>query len=296
MQTISIITEKMVFGGDCIAKLSGKTVFVPYTLPQEELSVEITEDTKDYCRAEIKEVLTPSPHRMSPICPLYKICGGCNMQHIDPLYQIELKKDVFASSFKREGIDIAPKDIKTITSKATGYRARFQFHDGGLMGKKSNNVISLDYCPCATEEINKWLKETPQKERPKGRVHVFASNKITSIPKGYDKIVVSNAIPEAKKVESDIKNKKKAKKRFEGAIYDIENTCTVELCKTPITFNVNGFFQSNLDMLEKTIPLIVDNISGMHVLDMYAGVGTFSTFLSKKFNAIMFWANRRGLG
>ena len=50
-----------------------------------------------------------------------------------------------------------------------------------------------------------------------------------------------------------------------------------------ITFDVKGFFQSNVGMLEKTIEIIKKDFGGQHLLDMYAGVGTFSTFLSDNF-------------
>ena len=50
-----------------------------------------------------------------------------------------------------------------------------------------------------------------------------------------------------------------------------------------ITFDVKGFFQSNVTMLEKTIEIIKKDFGGQHLLDMYAGVGTFSTFLSDNF-------------
>ena len=36
--TITITAEKMVFGGDCIGKFNGKTVFVPYAIPGEKIS------------------------------------------------------------------------------------------------------------------------------------------------------------------------------------------------------------------------------------------------------------------
>ena len=56
---------------------------------------------------------------------------------------------------------------------------------------KTNEIIQIDQCPCATEEVNKYLKEIPFKDRPKGRIHIFGSKNIASIPDGFDKIVVA---------------------------------------------------------------------------------------------------------
>ena len=77
----------MVFGGDCIGKINGKTVFVPFSLPGEKLDVKIVYSKRDYDVAEIIEVIEPSPHRVKPKCSLYGVCGGCNMMHIDEDYQ-----------------------------------------------------------------------------------------------------------------------------------------------------------------------------------------------------------------
>jgi 23S rRNA (uracil1939-C5)-methyltransferase len=46
---------------------------------------------------------------------------------------------------------------------------------------------------------------------------------------------------------------------------------------------VQGFFQSNLEVLEKSIEVLSQNLSGKNLLDMYAGCGTFSVFLSDFF-------------
>ena len=60
----------------------------------------------------------------------------------------------------------------------------------------------------------------------------------------------------------------------------------MELCGKKITFDVQGFFQSNLEVLEKAIPLVTEGLSGSHVVDMYSGAGTFSTFLADSFTHV----------
>ena len=51
-------------------------------------------------------------------------------------------------------------------------------------------------------------------------------------------------------------------------------------------FDVQGFFQSNLQVLEKAITLAVADLSGKNALDMYSGCGTFSVFLAEKFEKV----------
>ena len=106
-----VTIEKMVAGGDCMTKIQGKNVFVPYAIPGEKVSVDITKSFRDYDLAEIREIIEPSAHRAKPFCPLYGKCGGCNMQHIDFDYQIELRKGILRDSFVREGLKVPEIEV-----------------------------------------------------------------------------------------------------------------------------------------------------------------------------------------
>ena len=92
MNLSSVIAEKMVFGGSCLAKIDNKNVFIPFAVPGEKLEIEITKSYRDYDEAKIVNILEASPKRVQPACPLYQKCGGCNLMHIDYEYQTELKK------------------------------------------------------------------------------------------------------------------------------------------------------------------------------------------------------------
>ena len=283
---MEVIAGKMVFGGDCIAENSEKKIFIPYTIPGEKVEIEIEKDFKDYSVAKNLNIIEKSRYRTVPFCPYYGKCGGCNLQHIEPEFQRQLRVQTLKDAFFREGIEVPQIQIVSGTDK--GYRARFQLHDGGLMGKRSNEIIPNDQCPCATEEVNKYLKEIPFTERPKGRIHIFGSKNIASIPDGFDKIVVAE---QSEKKQIPIKNngkkQKKAKARYEGTFSESRSACTVKILDKSITFDALGFFQSNLEVLEKSIPLITGGISGKNVLDMYSGAGTFSVFLADSFENIV---------
>ena len=75
-QTLRV--EKIVADGKSIGHLNGKTVFVQNALPDELVSLENIIHKKDYIIADIKDIVESSPDRITPACPLYKICGGCN--------------------------------------------------------------------------------------------------------------------------------------------------------------------------------------------------------------------------
>ncbi len=285
MLTHTIITEKMTFGGDCIAKIDKKTVFIPYAIPGEKFKIQITEEKRDYCRAKIVEILEKSPHRVEPICPLYEKCGGCNLMHIDYEEQKNLKKQILKDLFLYN--KITPPEIEVISGEPFGYRNRFQLTNGSLSEKKSNNLISVENCPIAVKEINDYLKETPVNKRPKNRCHIFAGKELIENPLTNKKIYIAEQ-EEIKNQSIKIKNKniKQIKKRYSGTMISNENTATVNILGKNISFDVRGFFQSNLSVLEKTINEVTKFLSGENVLDMYSGCGTFSVFLKDKFEKV----------
>ncbi len=284
-----VTVQKMVSGGDCLAQVNGKNVFIPFALPGEELEIEVTKSFRDYDLAKIVRIITPSPHRVQPFCPLYGTCGGCNMQHINSEYQKELRKSILKECFEREGIENLPQ-IEVISGSDKNYRSRIQLTDGGFNKKESNEIVNLENCPIVTKELNEYLKTTPQKERPRGRIHIFGDGRISS----DSKVIIAE---ERERTSREIKiqgasSKKKEKLRlqqnrhFAGTTLNQNNRCEVEILGKKIAFDVQGFFQSNLEVLEKTISEVTRNMGGRNVLDMYSGCGTFSVFLADLFDKV----------
>ncbi|MBQ0052438.1 MAG: 23S rRNA (uracil(1939)-C(5))-methyltransferase RlmD [Treponema sp.] len=309
MSTYTIIAEKMVAGGDCLAKINGKNVFIPYAIPGEKLEVEITKSFRDYDTAKIIKILEPSSHRVEPFCPLYGKCGGCNLQHIDSDYQKELRKEILRDCFEREGIPCP--EIQVVSGSDKAYRGRIQLTDGGFNEKESNSIVQLTNCPIATAEINNYLAETDQKFRPKGRVHIFGDERVQTASlvskkqnknENYSKVIIAE---ETQRTSRDIKLQGKASQKrkqrlhlqkntyFAGTTLNQNNKCTINLAGKKIDFDVQGFFQSNLEVLEKTIAEVMRNMGGKNVLDMYSGCGTFSVFLADIFEKVFLVEHNR---
>ncbi len=284
MEIKTVKTEKTVFGGNTIAKVDSKTVFIPYSMPGETLSVNIVQHKNDYDNAEILEILEPSPHRVTPACKYYGNCGGCNMMHISTDFQRQIRKEMLCDAFGKYKIDIKDK-IEVVTGPDFNYRSRFQFIDGGLSQKSTNNVIKIDECLCAEKPVNDFLKNTQFENRPKGRAHYFGSEKLCTDEKLKIEIPVPKA--EGPKIKSNKKIKLKEKHYFSGTILSEENTATVNLNGKTLSFDVRGFFQSNLYVFEKVLNLITQSLpGGENILDMYSGCGSISVFLADKYKNV----------
>ncbi len=282
----------MTFGGKTIGKIDGKNVFIPYTLPGETLEINIIESKKDYDNAEIVNIIEPSKYRVEPACKYYGKCGGCNMMHIAPEYQRELRKEMLVDIYNQNGIDISDKtDI--VYGPETNYRARFQLNDGGLSERNSNIIVPVENCLCAEKPVNEYLENTDFNARPKGRIHLFGS----SYAENQLKISYSEAEPK-KSVQPKMKGGKKLKIKenhyFAGTVLSPENTISVKINKKTLSFDVRGFFQSNLFVFEKVTQLILDNLpGGENILDMYSGCGSISTFLTEKYNNVVLVEHNR---
>lgn len=297
MEELIVTPEKIVSGGDCLAKVGGKNVFIPFAIPGEKIKIQIEKEFRDYDTAKIVSVIEPSPDRVMPFCPLYGTCGGCNMQHINIEAQIKYRAGILKACFERE--NIACPEIKIISGREKNYRSRIQLTDGGFCKKKSNEIVGVNFCPVATDSINGYLESTENGGRPSGRVHIFGDSRVIQSENCvFPGVIAADETKtdfwKTKKIGKSKKRlKNKVRQRFAGTVENAANACSVMISGKKIEFNVKGFFQSNIDVLEKTIGEITKNTGGENALDMYCGSGTFSVFLSDFFkNVYMVEHNR----
>lgn len=69
------------YGGYTIAR-DEKVIFIRGAIPGEVVEVEISEKKRDYAVAQARAVIEPSEYRVDPQCPVFGICGGCQLQFI----------------------------------------------------------------------------------------------------------------------------------------------------------------------------------------------------------------------
>ncbi|MDD5929077.1 MAG: RsmD family RNA methyltransferase [Spirochaetales bacterium] len=298
---MTIITDKIVFGGKSFAKINGKSVFIPYAIPGEQLEIEIVKSKNDWDEAKIIKILKPSPSRITPPCKYYEECGGCNMMHIESSMQKKLRMEMLYEVFLQNKIELGKDgnggNIEIAEGNDFNYRCRFQLNNGGLCKRESNETIQIDECLCAEKAVNDYLKSTAFTERPKGRIHIFGSERIIS----EKKVIIEEQKEEFSNKTSQriIGNKKKklnlkSNNYFAGTVQNETNCVTLRLGDKDLSFDARGFFQSNLNVFEKVINLIIENLhSGETVLDMYSGCGSISVFLAKKFNKVLLVEHNR---
>src|SRR5215470_12721074 len=91
---MQLTIEKLVYGGDGLARTDQGVVFVPRTAAGDVVEVEIVEKKKDYSIAKVTKILEASTDRQEPYCPNYETEGCCHWQHIRYAKQIQYKEAV----------------------------------------------------------------------------------------------------------------------------------------------------------------------------------------------------------
>ncbi len=85
--------ESLNSDGRGVAHIDGKAVFIHGALPGERVMFTYTRRRRSLDEGITAEVLEAAPERVAPDCPHFGVCGGCSLQHLDPLVQIRVKQD-----------------------------------------------------------------------------------------------------------------------------------------------------------------------------------------------------------
>ncbi len=89
--------------GNGVCHIEGMAVFVPMTAIGDILEVRIVKVLKNYAFGIIEKLISPSEHRISPICPVFRQCGGCVFQHVNYQEELRDKENFVKDAFTRIG-------------------------------------------------------------------------------------------------------------------------------------------------------------------------------------------------
>ena len=163
MNTIELEITDVAFGGNGVARHSGKVCFVPFTIPGETITALVVREKKKFAEAELVSVINPSPDRVPPECPYFGRCGGCSYQHIDYPRQLQLKARQVAQTLQRVGrfADVPMRDI-VAAPDSYGYRNRIRVHRmagiTGFFAHGAHALIDIARCPISRPEVNEALR------------------------------------------------------------------------------------------------------------------------------------------
>ena len=91
-QIIDLTITSLGSGGEGVGKIDGFAVFAVGALPGETVRVKLNQVKKSYATGQVIKVVTTSKERVTPLCPVYKECGGCQLQHLSYDGQLKAKQ------------------------------------------------------------------------------------------------------------------------------------------------------------------------------------------------------------
>src|ERR1017187_4794934 len=103
VSNFEVTVEKLVYGGDGLARLDGRVVFAPFVLPGERILARAEHEKPGMVRARMLEVLQAAPDRVAAPCPAYGRCGGCHYQHAPYACQLVAKGGILVEALLRLG-------------------------------------------------------------------------------------------------------------------------------------------------------------------------------------------------
>lgn len=310
---LEITIEKLVPGGDGMARHDGKVVFVPMALPGEKARVRMVESKKDFARATVLEILEPSPDRVEPGCEVFGRCGGCDWQHMDYPAQLRHKVALVQDALRRTG-GIEFPGLAIEPGKPWRYRNRVQIHrgpggEGGFLARTSHAIVPVSTCPVSHQAFDLLFPPPPsgpasnRAERPEREsrrhsawTHAIADGKdggpgqflISQEPGATGPGLILEPNPSEASPQAYDRSTSRPIPEYLGPRVDgTQGVITATVLGKPIRFDLRCFFQSNLEMTEKLIPWALDGLAGRLALDLYCGVGLFGAFLKDRFERVL---------
>lgn len=100
---IELTLDGAAHGGEAVGRTGDLVAFVALGLPGERVRAGIAERKARFLRGHVTRVITPSPDRVTPPCPIFGTCGGCHWQHAAYAAQLRFKTAVLRDQLERLG-------------------------------------------------------------------------------------------------------------------------------------------------------------------------------------------------
>ena len=193
----TLLIKKVIAGGKGLGALAdGMVVMVPGALPGEQVTVHETKAHRGFKEARLVQVVESSPERVTPPCPYYDLCGGCDLQHAAYPAQLTIKQQILREALERAHLELPlGQPGPTLPSpRPFGYRSRLRLHldQKGQLGfhqSASNAVVPIRQCLLAVEPINRVIGALVDEDWPKRLMDQIASLELIHSP-GDERVVL----------------------------------------------------------------------------------------------------------
>lgn len=307
--------------GEGIGRIDGFAVFVEGALPGEVIRALIVNVKKSYGYGKLVEIVSKSPYRVEPCCPVAKTCGGCQLQHFSYEGQLAYKAKKVKDDLERIG---GLKNIEDLPifgmENPWRYRNKAQFPVGsgregsteiGFYAKRSHRIVDTQVCflqnPVNDEIIaivREFMEEYKISSYDEGKHKGLVRHILTRVGRNSGQIMVCVVINGKKlpygevlverlrKINGVVSvvlniNKDQTNVILGKKVITLWGKSTIEDALGGIIFEISplSFYQVNPVQTEVLYNKAVE-MAGLKgdetVLDLYCGIGTISLFFAKK--------------
>ncbi len=306
-ETKLVQIEKPIYGGAFLARLEGKAVFVPLTLPGEEARIRITEDKRGYAAGEAEEIVQSAPQRITPGCSHFGQCGGCQYQHTDYESQLQFKRAILRETLERGGV-LAPEEISVLGADPWHYRNRIRLAfdavgNFGYRGRRSHAVVPIRECPIAAPVLLKAVETLRDALRAKAPA-LRATEVSLFCNADESALLASIFVAHAPRVRFD--DLARAWSEQIPGLVGAELLLTGRARQPPRTLarwgamsltyragdfdyrvDHGSFFQVNRWLVDALVEHVTAGRSGKLAWDLFAGVGLFARKLAASFERVI---------
>jgi len=304
-----VTIEKPLYGGSFLARLEGKAVFVPLTLPGEEVRVRIIDQKKSYDTGEPEEIVQAAIGRVLPPCPHFGPCGGCHYQHADYATQLAFKQAILRETLERAGVS-APTEIAVLAADPWGYRNRVRLAfdaagNVGYRGRRSHQVVPIAECPIAAPVLIAAAQAIVEVARTKERtlrltevslfcdaaeISMLATLITSSTEKaGFDALCrsVAEQIPAFKGAELVVESQREGQAQPRTLARWGDPSLAYHAAGFDYRVDHGAFFQVNRWLVDPLVERVIGEDKGSLAWDLFAGVGLFARQLTERFDRVV---------
>ena len=302
-----------------VARFEERAVFVKGAIPGECCEIKIVKVGKTAVYGRLERIITASPHRVSPVCPHFGLCGGCDLMHMDYPFEAQIKRQRVYDVLQRIG-GVDPGELP-ITPAPTdqGYRNKAQFPvamtaqgpAAGFFRARTHQLIPVTDCYIQPPEAHKiaqavlaWMERyhiLPYDETTgKGYIrHIFVRKAVVTgelmaciianaqeLPKRKQLVEqLRAAVPEITTIVHNV-NTRPGNAILGDTYHTLYGNGFIEdqLCGLTFRLSPASFYQVNHHQAEVLYEKAI-SMADLHgtetVLDLYCGTGTITLAMSR---------------
>ena len=298
--------------GQAVGRADGMVVYVLGPIPGERARVRIESVKAKYAIGELVELLIESSERAEPFCPVFGVCGGCQVQHLIYPAQLLWKRQLVANALRRlGGIEDARVAMTIGMNYPRAYRNKMALvvdrSEGapsfGFYAARSHEVVPIDACPVVMPQLDRYIGGLQRAARDPASEAAFADalHVVARAAHASQEAVVSlttrrpseNLGPAAAALATHLPGVVGITNSYEPSS---ENAVMGRRQSTvfgrpemreridEVQFRVSpaSFFQVNSEMVGKIFDFLRNRLGGIgSVVDLYCGAGTFALFFAK---------------